>query len=149
MGLLVSERMIWCIVVRTVLTSVVARVMRLGVEKWSMLEKEKLQHDLQPAEDRGSRRPAAVAAQAALHVPERFLFCVRFDDVLPPAKFSWKRGREKRPRYTLNIYYRSCVRFASVKDCFPLIHTVSMDIFYLICMVRVSHFRPAYAIMSI
>ena len=23
------------------------------------------------------------------------------------------------------------MRFASVKDCFPLIHTVSMDIFYL------------------
>ena len=42
MGLRVSERMIWCIVVRTVLTSVVARVMRLGVEKWSMFENEKL-----------------------------------------------------------------------------------------------------------
>ena len=41
-GLRVRLRMIWCMVVRTVLTSVVARVMRLGVEKWSMLEKEKL-----------------------------------------------------------------------------------------------------------
>ena len=42
MGERVRLRMIWCMVVRTVLTSVVARVIRLGVEKWSMLEKEKL-----------------------------------------------------------------------------------------------------------
>ena len=41
-GLRVRLRMMRCIVVRTVLTSVVARVMRLGVEKWSMFENEKL-----------------------------------------------------------------------------------------------------------
>ena len=36
MGLRLRERMMRCMVVRTVFTSVVARVMRLGVEKWSM-----------------------------------------------------------------------------------------------------------------
>ena len=33
---------IWCMVIRTVFTSVVARVIRLGVENLSVLAKEKL-----------------------------------------------------------------------------------------------------------
>lgn len=37
-----SVRRSWCIALRTVLTSVVPLVIRLGVEKRSMFEKEKL-----------------------------------------------------------------------------------------------------------
>ena len=71
MGLRLRERMMRCMVVRTVFTSVVARVMRLGVEKWSMLEKEKLWSFSSSICRRFLAKPwLAMAEQRALSSPQ-------------------------------------------------------------------------------
>ena len=63
--------MMRCIVVRTVLTSVVARVMRLGVEKRSMFEKEKLWMRSSSIVRRFFAKPwLAMAEQRALSRPQ-------------------------------------------------------------------------------
>ena len=53
---------------------------------------EDLQRHLQPAEEGGGRRPAAVAPETFLEMPEGFFRFLLFDDPRPPVRWFHRKG---------------------------------------------------------